>query len=644
MIAPLGLVGIALAAWGWAIGLPALGIGIGIAFEALRLMRLQVKLSDLAIARLLRITFIVVLGAFALSIAMLRAPQSLYAWLRWLPVFVLPIPFLQVACGGLHVGALRQSLRFGGAPLPPDARTWDGTHAYALCCLVAAGTAGAAEPWYYAAAASLIAWALIARMRERRVAGVALIACATLLGLGVSTGLYRLQTQLEEWGDELIDEMLMNQSDPFRERTRIGDMGKIKLSDRILMRVVPEGPRPGEILLRDASFDRYRKGTWESSRTVLKPVARADDRWRLRPTDGVARVVVRRSFPRGEGTLPLPPNTTSIAELEASTVETSDAGTVRARGIHGAVAMRIAYDTAPEDAVAVSGVDREVPEALQPVLEQIVAANGLRAASAADSVKAVYGFFARGFSYSLQLWSSHSRGAPRDLTEFLLDDHQGHCEYFATATVLLLRQAGIPARYVVGYSAQEFSALEKAFLVRNRHAHAWAVALVDGHWVTVDTTPATWAEQEAEAARSPLGALFDVFSWAWEMAQRFWAATSVADMAGVAAGIVVLALGPWLLRRIPRRRPATARALALDRVRSAWQELEARARASGHARLAGETVRQWMARLMREAPSAPWRAPLAELAADYYRCVFDPECPADLPERFIARARAWSAA
>ena len=112
MIAPRGLVGLALTAWGWAIGAAALGIGLGVFFEALRFAAPRLALSDLALARLLRVTFIAAIAAFAYSIATQRAPQSLYAWLRWLPIFFVPLPFLQVASGGeLGVAALRQSLR-----------------------------------------------------------------------------------------------------------------------------------------------------------------------------------------------------------------------------------------------------------------------------------------------------------------------------------------------------------------------------------------------------------------------------------------------------------------------------------------------------------------------------------------------------
>src|SRR5439155_1389676 len=77
--------------------------------------------------------------------------------------------------------------------------------------------------------------------------------------------------------------------------------------------------------------------------------------------------------------------------------------------------------------------------------------------------------------------------------------HSGHCEYFATATVLLLRAAGVPARYATGYSVQEWSRLERRYVVRARHAHSWALVWADGAWRDLDTTPPLWADEEAAA-------------------------------------------------------------------------------------------------------------------------------------------------
>ena len=59
------------------------------------------------------------------------------------------------------------------------------------------------------------------------------------------------------------------------------------------------------------------------------------------------------------------------------------------------------------------------------------------------------------------------------MSRFLLRTRSGHCEYFATATVLLLRQLGIPARYAVGYAVHE--ATGRKYVVRQRDAHAWCL-------------------------------------------------------------------------------------------------------------------------------------------------------------------------
>src|SRR5438046_10331988 len=121
-------------------------------------------------------------------------------------------------------------------------------------------------------------------------------------------------------------------------------MGRIKLNDRILMRAVPEGPRPTQILLRESSFDVYRNGAWEVSNRTVSAVPREGDAWRLRPGEDGAHVTLRRSFPRGEGLLPLPLGTSSIRNLEAATVETTETGAVRVQGVTGPVAMRVDYD------------------------------------------------------------------------------------------------------------------------------------------------------------------------------------------------------------------------------------------------------------------------------------------------------------
>ena len=73
---------------------------------------------------------------------------------------------------------------------------------------------------------------------------------------------------------------------------------------------------------------------------------------------------------------------------------------------------------------------------------------------------------------------------------FLFETRRGFCEHYASAFVVLLRAAGIPARVVTGYQGGEINPRGGYMMVRQSDAHAWAEALVDGEWRRYDPTAA----------------------------------------------------------------------------------------------------------------------------------------------------------
>lgn len=78
---------------------------------------------------------------------------------------------------------------------------------------------------------------------------------------------------------------------------------------------------------------------------------------------------------------------------------------------------------------------------------------------------------------------------------FLQQSHQGYCVHFATSAALLLRAAGIPARYVTGYSV--FGAAQQWNTVTQDEAHAWVEYYAQGiGWLPLDPTPASWRDDE----------------------------------------------------------------------------------------------------------------------------------------------------
>jgi transglutaminase-like putative cysteine protease len=92
--------------------------------------------------------------------------------------------------------------------------------------------------------------------------------------------------------------------------------------------------------------------------------------------------------------------------------------------------------------------------------------------------------------YTLDLNAPDQLLLSRAPDEFLADESSGTVLDFATATVLMARSAGVPARLVVGYLPGEFDVLSGTYIVRERERHAWAEVYFGGMgWVPFDATP-----------------------------------------------------------------------------------------------------------------------------------------------------------
>lgn len=104
----------------------------------------------------------------------------------------------------------------------------------------------------------------------------------------------------------------------------------------------------------------------------------------------------------------------------------------------------------------------------------------------------------------------------RDFVEyFLFENHKGYCVHFASATVALLRSAGVPARYVEGYavSPDDFEGHDEWANIPDSRSHAWVeIYLSTVGWVPVEATPSAnrgiidheAAELETSSAINPL--------------------------------------------------------------------------------------------------------------------------------------------
>jgi protein-glutamine gamma-glutamyltransferase len=121
---------------------------------------------------------------------------------------------------------------------------------------------------------------------------------------------------------------------------------------------------------------------------------------------------------------------------------------------------------------------------IKPLTEEIVK----NSTSQLGQVLLLESFLRSQFEYSL----NHSSGdSPDPLGNFLFSTRTGHCEYFATALVTMLRTLGIPARMINGFRLGEYNEWGDYFIVRQSDAHSWVEACLPGSgWVDFDPTPA----------------------------------------------------------------------------------------------------------------------------------------------------------
>lgn len=78
---------------------------------------------------------------------------------------------------------------------------------------------------------------------------------------------------------------------------------------------------------------------------------------------------------------------------------------------------------------------------------------------------------------------------------FLQNTKEGYCVQFASSAALILRELGIPVRYVEGYIGNDLSKISRddfvyGAYVRDYQAHAWIEVYFDGvGWIQYETTP-----------------------------------------------------------------------------------------------------------------------------------------------------------
>ncbi len=613
--------------------------------------------------------------------------------IRWLPMIFFPflaaqtfstrdsVPLTTISL--ILQRRWRKAKRLGQPA--PAARAFNVGYPYFCATLLAASFHPSDDNSFFWGFCALLTWVLWTQRSRRFSIAVwlAVLVVAATAGYFGQRSVSQAQAYLTNLNPQWLADFMRRPDDPFQNRTSLGFVGRLKMSDQIAVRLQPDKPNNVPPYLREASYRLYRAGTWYagSSRDDFSSIAEEHPvpsrNWPLLPDKRIASRINISCYLDGyskgsaAGLLPLPSGVTRLEKLGAYLVDTNSAGSVMAHGpglvifdalygpgatIDSPPGTRTNLNTRGRRLFEESGLGRFEPRsdgassdepsrfiftttnedlAITPseaaALDTVIAELNLRDHLPAEQLRLVQSFFDTKFTYSM--WQSAPRSAITNQTplgRFLLTTRSGHCEYFATATVLLLRRVGIPARYATGFSVHEESG--DGYVVRLSDAHAWTLVWDKDHqqWHDFDTTPAIWVEAENKN-RSPLRWLKDAWSrFVFEFSKLRNGQSNIRSyLLWIIVPGMALLLYQIVFRRGRKRRTrkkSDADFLAswpgLD---SDFYELEKKISARGVTRGSAEPLNLWLQRVEKSPGMESLRDPLRQLLKLHYRHRFDPQ-------------------
>jgi protein-glutamine gamma-glutamyltransferase len=664
-----------LAFWGWQTGHLVYGILAGALLESSRLIKARWSLTQADFNRLFNICIVLFIGVGAFLAfnegtvsfndffvnagrrpeAMRQAGRSALTWFQWFPMIFLPLMIAQVFNERSQMGLAtfswwlrRQEALRPNSKLPSEELNI--TYVYFAVGVLASSATNERTASFYYGVAVLMGWALWP-LRTRRYSVVAWSAAFLIVAAGGYSGhvgLIHLQKKLEEMNVRWFSRFSALGFGDKETHTRMGAIGDVKGSYRIALRLRTDGGQPPE-LLREASYSSYYQKVWNNppARRASGAVFPDSDQetWLLQKKKSKRTLSIGQYLRGGEGLLPLPAGSSEVNELMAVSMQTNLFGATRVKGAPGLIIYNARYQEGETFDSLPTVDDLRTDDEAEPSIAEV--ANELQLKTdmpPSEALKRVRALFLEKFQYSSYLGTQHRATTNEtELARFLLHTRSGHCEYFASATTLLLRKAGIPTRYAVGFSVQEGKGTK--YVVRDRHAHAWVLAYYDNAWHDFDTTPSSWSQAESAASHSILQPIKDFFSDLWFQFSKFrWSKTEWRKyLMWTPVPLLIIVLVRFFFgkqwKKVRARRAEKNRALARQGVDSDFYLIEKYFAGRGLPRADSESWSSWMRRISEHEKSA---ARLQRVLLLHQRHRFDPQgLSADERAELHREVHAW---
>lgn len=554
--------------WGYEKNLFILATLLSLLIEGGRFSKTRWQLGKEDYIKISDLTSALLLAAIALIVMNYEARYFLLPVTEWLPLILLPLILAQVygADEKIIVGT-----RIGSKKKRHMHRPMDFSFVYAAITLFSAAAANSRHELFFPLFFTLIAWILYAN-RGKAFSPLTfsiILIPAFFLGFSGIKGLEKGYSNLNQLMMEVWEAHFQSMgADPFKANTSFGDIGRLKLSGKVIMHLQSSEPPP--TLLKEAGYNVFSKTIWVNRDREFTAVPMGQDtNWELaaKLDSQPKHLHIEKYFPKNKGLLPKPYGAEEVRGLNIIQLTRNSEGVLRFEEGEILQSYDISYTPGDSSTLAPADYHLFIPELEEAALQKVIDSLNMGVLPAEEQLIRIQRFFQNNFSYGLTTRGSGAYDSP--LSNFLLHSKNGHCELFATATALLLRKAGIPSRYVTGYAVSEKTLFGQGYVIRKRHAHAWTEGYINDKWIVIDTTPSNWLGEEQSAA-SFFEPIRDFFSFIKHQVNLFRAREN--QTYNLPLSIVVVLLTTFLILRIYRRLNKEKQMEEIKKTRKAFPE------------------------------------------------------------------------
>lgn len=284
----------------------------------------------------------------------------------------------------------------------------------------------------------------------------------------------------------------------FSDSVDLGVTSRIRGNRNVALRVQYSTPvgNASDLRFKGATFEYYRNRRWfRETRTHRSLPPRGDGFYRVNSNDRAADDATSEAViflePLGNNSLVVPVETRAVS-VGSQVISADPGGALLLPPFNRRDTLRFEVELSQEPVIAgrlgdLGGFSAlEVGDDVTPRVRDL-AAEIMGTGSDEERIDRLLSTLLSDYSYTDDFTG---RDGQNPLEDFLFVYRSGHCEYFASTMVLMLRSQGIPARYVSGFLGAELNPIESYYVVRQENAHAWVEAYTEERgWRVYDPTP-----------------------------------------------------------------------------------------------------------------------------------------------------------